>query len=132
MRFYPEWPRKLICLKYECSTFSHFHVSLYLQLINIQHTHKKTVLLLCNITVEKYISLHECDFCVNLRQSALFLTQCCRKLWRTGGERERSDSLFVDDKDAVVLRRNACDGMLAGHLSLIVTVGEKRNRNCGN
>lgn len=47
-------------------------------------------------------------------------------------DREINDSLFADDKDAVVLRRNACDGMLAGHLSLIVTAEEKRNRNCGN
>lgn len=68
---------------------------------------------------------HYIDFVfVTFRQSVLFLCERCRKLWRAIEERCRNDSLFVDDKDAVVLRRNACDWMLAGHLPLIVTVGE--------
>lgn len=92
---FSSWVTKLICLKLR--TFSHFHNSLYLQLTNIQYTPKNKkqmdVLLLCDTTLEECIIQHdECDFCVNFRQSALFLTQCCRKLWR---ERERKKWLTV-------------------------------------
>ncbi len=59
---------------------SYFYISLYPLLTNSQSTPKMTV---------QYIRQHECDFCVKFRQSALFLTQCCRK------QRERKKWLTV-------------------------------------
>lgn len=56
----------------------------------------------------QYIRQHECDFCVKFRQSALFLTQCCRKQrerkkWLTVRWRQRCSCLVKER-----LWRDAC------------------------